>query len=281
MYYDYRYHGYPGYPQYYYYPGYHPSRNHMGHYHNHHYWDGNHNGNDQYDEYNNEYQQNNQNYDNNYDYENNYHNMYNQEENEEYYNNNYQQNENNYNNNDQYIQNGREEGNNNNKEKGKSEKEKKKTNDELILDYENSIRKEIEETTPLISEDFNITILIDEYKSNEEYIKNIENICKKYKSIRKVRRDGNCFYRCFIFRLFEHICIKNDKILFEKIKQKIIDAKELTGKNGYDWVVVEDFYDLFLKEFTNCFNCLTDKTTVRDYLDTLFKDKKRTISIGY
>ena len=40
-------------------------------------------------------------------------------------------------------------------------------------------------------------------------------------------------------------------------------------------MVVEDFYDLFLKEFTDCFNSLTYKTTVRDYLDALFKDKDK------
>ena len=160
------------------------------------------------------------------------------------------------------------------KKEDKTEK-KEKTNDELILDYENSLRKEIEQTTPLVSEELNINTLIEEYKSNEEYSKSIENISKKYKFLRKIRRDGNCFYRAFIFRLFEHICIKNDKILFEKIKQKILESKELTERNGYDWMVVEDFYDLFLKEFTDCFNSLTYKTTVRDYLDALFKDKDK------
>ena len=163
------------------------------------------------------------------------------------------------------------------KEERKEEKkeERKKTNDELILDYENNIRKEIEETTPLISEELNINKLIEEYKSNEEYSKSVENISQKYKYIRKVRRDGNCFYRSFIFRLFEHICIKNDKALFEKIKQKIVDSKELTGRNGYEWDVVEDFYDLFLKEFTDCFNSLTYQKTIRDYLNELFKDKDK------
>ena len=297
MYYNYGYHGYPGYPGYYnFHHTYHPSMSNMGYYNHHHHWNWDPNDNNDNDNYNdnendNDNDNDNDNENNNSDeYQNNYyegnypnysyypnynynyhHNMYNQEEKEsenpmsDYYRRYY-----NY-----YHQKEKEKKHDNNKEKQKSENNQKKTNDELILDYENNIRKEIEETTPLVSEDFNINILIDEYKSNEEYIKIIENICKKYKSIRKVRRDGNCFYRCFIYRLFEHICIKNDKELFVKIKQKIIDAKELTGKNGYDWVVVEDFYDIFLKEFTDCFNSLTDKTTVRDYLDALFKDKEK------
>ena len=163
----------------------------------------------------------------------------------------------------------------------KKEEKKEKTRDELILDYENNIRKEIEETTPLLSEKLDIKVLIDEYKSNEEYLKSVENVSKKYKYMRKVRRDGNCFYRSFIYRLFEHIFIKNDKNLYEKIKQKIINVKELTEKNGYEWIIVEDFYDLFLEEYTNCYNCVTSGNNVRSYLDNLFSDKDKGTYLVY
>ena len=59
-------------------------------------------------------------------------------------------------------------------EKVNKTKEKKKTNDELILDYENNIRKEIEETTPLISEELNINKLIDTFLKVKE--RNQENL---------------------------------------------------------------------------------------------------------
>ena len=262
--------GYPQYPQYY------PENrmnsfgwgyNNYGHHHNHHH---------ESDNYDNEYQNNNYgqypygyNYYNDPNYENEPENRYPNYDHPYGMNNNYE--------NHNHNQGGQPNSENNQEESNpKDKKEKKeKTNDELILDYENSIRKEIEETTPLISEEFDITILIDDYNLNEEYLKSVQNISKKYKSIRKVRRDGNCFYRSFIFRLFENICIKNDKTLFEKIKQKIMDAKELTGRNGYEWSVVEDFYNLFLKEFTDCFNSLTLERTIRDYLDKLFSDKDK------
>ena len=159
--------------------------------------------------------------------------------------------------------------------KEEEKKESSKNQNDLILDYENNIREEIELTTPLISDELPISKLTEEYKSNEEYLKSIENISKKYKTYRKVRRDGNCFYRSFIYRLFEHVCIKNDKNLFEKIKQKIIESKSLTEKNGYEWAVVQDFYDMFLKEFTECFNSLSSGIIPRDYLDKIFSDKEK------
>ena len=139
-----------------------------------------------------------------------------------------------------------------------------------MLNYEYNIRKEVEQSSPLISEEIKTTFLVEEYQSNEEYLKNIEGISKKYKYIRKVRRDGNCFYRCFIFRLFEYICIKNNTNLFKKIKQKIKDVKELAEKNGYEWETFKDSYNLFLINFEKCFNALSTGITVRDYLDQLF-----------
>ena len=159
--------------------------------------------------------------------------------------------------------------------KEEEKKDNKKSENDLILDYENTLRKEIELTTPLISDELPISKLTEEYKSNEEYLKSIENISKKYKTYRKVRRDGNCFYRSFIYRLFEQACIRNDKVLFEKIKQKIIESKKLTEKNGYEWAVVQDFYEIFLKEFTECFNSLSEGIIPREYLDKLFSDNEK------
>ena len=162
---------------------------------------------------------------------------------------------------------------NNYKEEEKTSNQR--SENDMILDYENNIRKEIQQTTPFISDELRIEKLTEEYKSNEEYLKCIENITKKYKTYKKVRRDGNCFYRSFIYRLFEQTCIKNDKNLFEKINNKIKESKNLTEKNGYEWEVVQDFYDIFLKEFNACFNCLSSGIIPRDYLDKLFSDKEK------
>ena len=159
--------------------------------------------------------------------------------------------------------------------KEEEKKENKKSENDLILDYENDIRKELELTTPLISEEIPISKLTEEYKSNKEYLKSIENISKRYKAYRKIRRDGNCFYRSFIYRLFEQTCIKNDKNLFEKINKKIVESKNITEKNGYEWNVVQDFYQMFLKEFTECFNSLSSGIIPREYLDKLFSDKEK------
>ena len=149
-------------------------------------------------------------------------------------------------------------------------------NERMAVEYENAIKAEIEQTTPLISDQLEIQILLDDYKDNLEYANSVKTITEKYKYIRKVRRDGNCFYRAFIYRLFEYICMKNDNTLFNDILKKIEGIKDLTAKNGYDWMIVEDFYTVFYGEFCSCFNSVNNNgVSVRDYMDNLFKDKEK------
>ena len=149
-------------------------------------------------------------------------------------------------------------------------------NERMAVEYENAIKAEIEQTTPLISDRLEIQILLDDYKDNLEYTNSVKIITEKYKYIRKVRRDGNCFYRAFIYRLFEYICMKNDNTLFNDILKKIEGIKDLTAKNGYDWMIVEDFYTVFYGEFCSCFNSVNNNgVSVRDYMDNLFKDKEK------
>jgi len=146
----------------------------------------------------------------------------------------------------------------------------------LAVEYENAIKAEIEQTTPLISDELDIKILLKDYEDNLEYANSVKIITEKYKYIRKVRRDGNCFYRAFIYRLFEYICMKNNNKLYNDILKKIEGIKELTGKNGYDWILVEDFYNVFYGEFCSCFNSVNNNgVSVRDYMDNLFKDKDK------
>ena len=161
-------------------------------------------------------------------------------------------------------------------QKNDEEKEKKILEYEMSIEYENSIRKEIELSTPLVSEELSINVLLDDYKSNQEYSNSIKQITEKYKHIRKVRRDGNCFYRSFIYRIFEYICIKNNKNLFDHIVKKVKESKELIKRNGYDWTFIEEFYNFFYTEFYYSFNSLETKgLSVRDYLDNLFSDKEK------
>ena len=156
------------------------------------------------------------------------------------------------------------------------QKKKKMENERMAVEYENAIKAEIEQTTPLISEQLDIKILLKDYEDNLEYLNSVQIVTKKYNYIRKVRRDGNCFYRAFIYRIFEYICMKNDNYLYNNLLKKIEGVRELTTKNGYEWILVEDFYNVFYGEFCSCFNSVNNSgVSVRDYMDKLFNDKEK------
>ena len=164
-----------------------------------------------------------------------------------------------------------------NKDNKKKDEQKENIaqNYELSIEYENSLRQEIEMSSPLVSEELSIKVLLDDYKSNAEYSTSIKQITDKYKYIRKVRRDGNCFYRSFIYRIFEYISLKNNKNLYDHVVKKISEAKDLIIRNGYDWAFIEEFYNNFYSQFHQCFNSLQNKgVSARDYLDALFSDKE-------
>ena len=70
--------------------------------------------------------------------------------------------------------------------------------------------------------------------------------------------------------------MNNDIVLYNQMLRKIEESKDLTKNNGYDWMLVEDFYNVFYGEFCSCFNCVSNNgISVRDYLDNLFMDKDK------
>lgn len=82
-----------------------------------------------------------------------------------------------------------------------------------------------------------------------------------YTKLRRLRRDGNCFYRSFLFQLFEHYALvlageKADpedkyKANYQTLKKTVTDSKkDMCDNGGYDEIVIEDFYDVFLEELT-------------------------------
>lgn len=86
-----------------------------------------------------------------------------------------------------------------------------------------------------------------------------ENGGRGYNNVRRLRRDGNCFYRSFLFQLFEHYAlvlagVKPDpsgnyqvqyKALIERVEAS---KKDMVDNAGYDEIVIEDFYECFIEE---------------------------------
>lgn len=121
-----------------------------------------------------------------------------------------------------------------------------------LNDAQNASIQEDVEKEPLISSPYKIAVLFEEYQNAPNFLKkaaSLETVFHKT-TIRKARKDGNCFYRSFLFRLCELLCMGSqwfDKFkIFDKVKQ----FSEMMIKAGFEKLVFEDFESFFV-EFLN------------------------------
>lgn len=147
-----------------------------------------------------------------------------------------------------------------------------------LNDLQNATIQEDVEKEPLISSVFPVSVLLDEYQNATTFLKKaaaLETVFKKT-SIRKARKDGNCFYRSFLFRLCELLCMGSHFMEKFKIIEKVKQFSEMMVKAGFDRLVFEDFESFFM-EFLNAIKAgtinilnvqqsLSDKSTFNYYV---------------
>ena len=127
-----------------------------------------------------------------------------------------------------------------------------------------AIEQEIKSTQPLTSQLLPIAILLQQYTttnanddgtSNQQqgFIKGANYLCTKYTSIRKIRGDGNCFYRGFMYSLCEQLLrsLLNNKNHdeFYRLKEVITKSLKWVCQYGYDECTIEMFYDELVELF--------------------------------
>ncbi|EDV98879.1 ubiquitin thioesterase otubain-like [Drosophila grimshawi] len=116
--------------------------------------------------------------------------------------------------------------------------------DELIIQQQREIEKEISDSTPLVSGQLPLTCLREEYNGDEIFTEKIRELSKKYKFIRRTRPDGNCFFRAFAYSYLEYLITNNTayqefKILAEASKDKLVQL-------GFPSFTLEDFHETFM-----------------------------------
>ena len=87
------------------------------------------------------------------------------------------------------------------------------------------MKEEIEASQPFISDLQDIQLVKHEF-SDSKFERCFEELQKRYTKIRRLRRDGNCFYRAFLFQVFEHFIVdKNDTENYEKMLKVLEGSK--------------------------------------------------------
>ncbi|XP_055386290.1 ubiquitin thioesterase otubain-like [Condylostylus longicornis] len=117
--------------------------------------------------------------------------------------------------------------------------------DELILQQQRQIEKEICDTIPLISELQSVDTLIDEYLDDDIYKSKVSDLGDKYKSIRRTRPDGNCFFRAFAYAYLEYLV--GNKEDYNKFRELALKSKEKLVQLGFPQFTLEDFHETFME----------------------------------
>ncbi|XP_011495930.1 PREDICTED: ubiquitin thioesterase otubain-like [Ceratosolen solmsi marchali] len=117
--------------------------------------------------------------------------------------------------------------------------------DELILQQQRRIEKEIQETISLVGEKESLKALESEYTEDDIYLSKARALAQKYSFFRRTRPDGNCFFRAFSYAYLEKLI--NNKDEYEKFRELARKSKENLVELGFPQFTVEDFHDTFME----------------------------------
>ena len=94
--------------------------------------------------------------------------------------------------------------------------------------------------------------LVPLYQNNPQqgrFLDGIHSLSKTFSGMRRVRGDGNCFYRAFLFSYLENIIsrLPSSGAELERFKRVIVGSKSELVAVGYDEFAFETFYDMILE----------------------------------
>ena len=116
--------------------------------------------------------------------------------------------------------------------------------DELIIKQQEEIQKDIAAKSCLVSESLSWTNLEQEFENDPVFKSKVVKLSEKYAKFRRIRPDGNCFFRAVGYRLCEKLL--SDETELKRIKDNISPSKDEMVKLGMPEFTVEDFYDNFM-----------------------------------
>nr|CAG4649548.1 EOG090X0AE1 [Scapholeberis mucronata]SVE93777.1 EOG090X0AE1 [Scapholeberis mucronata] len=116
--------------------------------------------------------------------------------------------------------------------------------DEGILKQQRQIEKEVAEIHPLVGDKQPLNSLLKEYADDPIYSNKSKQLCEAYTSLRRIRPDGNCFFRGFGFSYFERLLENEEE--WKKFQSHVSSTKDQLLAQGFPKFTLEDFFDSFM-----------------------------------
>ncbi|XP_047331392.1 OVARIAN TUMOR DOMAIN-containing deubiquitinating enzyme 1-like [Impatiens glandulifera] len=105
------------------------------------------------------------------------------------------------------------------------------------------------EKIPFVGDKEPLSSLEAEYQSGSPILlEKIKVLSEQFDGIRRVRGDGNCFFRAFMFSYLEHILVSQDGAEVVRIKEKVEECRNTLRCLGHPELTFEDYFELFLEQ---------------------------------
>lgn len=106
--------------------------------------------------------------------------------------------------------------------------------------------KEEVEVVALVGEKEPLDFLKVHYAGNPGFLPKVEGLSQRFSATRRTRPDGNCFYRAYLYGIFENLV--GQPTLLHAFSERTRGSLDFCEGAGYERVAIEDFYD----EFCSC-----------------------------
>jgi ubiquitin thioesterase protein OTUB1 len=128
--------------------------------------------------------------------------------------------------------------------------------DQLTLQQMEDINEEIANSQPLISETKEVNVLAESYANSTSpgFLPGIQYLSQRFSCMRKVRGDGNCFYRSVLFGYLENLLklhlsgneasVQVAKSEYERILSIIRGSFQELVSMGYPEYALESFHEV-------------------------------------
>lgn len=84
-----------------------------------------------------------------------------------------------------------------------------------------------------------------EYGADAVYKSKVQDLSTKYKGIRRIRPDGNCFFRAFAYSYLEYL--SQNRTEMEKFQELSRASKDTLIRLGFPSFTLEDFHAIFME----------------------------------
>jgi len=120
--------------------------------------------------------------------------------------------------------------------------------DELVMAREEEIKAAIAAHDLIGKRVEDLSCLLEEYKNNAKFLTKIQDAIKKYTGFRRIRGDGNCFYRAYLFGCFQYLATSSDEPVKRVLVKNFADSKDKLVAQGVAEYIVEDFWENLMGE---------------------------------